>query len=206
MLPYGIKAYISCLLSYLIFRSDIIMLKYFCGESLTGIYSIATTLADILLMITSSVAVIMIPKLVAQPTDTERFQFTFKVLKVLAMIMLVVTVVASVLCGWAIGIVYGDAYAQSADVFRVLMPGVLCWGLSSILSSFFSAVDKLGITIVAPAVAVVTNIALNLILIPSKGIIGAAIASSVAYLVNIIIRGGWFLRLKIQDQRNFVKE
>ena len=119
-------------------------------------------------MITSSVAVIMIPKLVAQPTDTERFQFTFKVLKVLAMIMLVVTVVASVLCGWAIGIVYGDAYAQSADVFRVLMPGVLCWGLSSILSSFFSAVDKLGITIVAPAVAVVTNIALNLILIPSK--------------------------------------
>lgn len=195
MIPYGMKMYLALIFNYLLLRCDILMIEHFCGKSQTGIYSLATSLADVIFMITSSAAMVLTTKLIELPTDNERFSFENKVLSGIALLMGVIILFASVASGWAITAIYGNEFEKTAIVFRCLMPGIFCWGLNSVISSFLSAVNKLNITVVASAVAFFINILMNMWLIQSMGIIGAALSSAVSYCVDMIIRAVYYLYL-----------
>ena len=61
--------------------------------------------------------------------------------------------------------------------------------------SYLAAVNQLNITIVASAAAFFFNLVLNYYLIRRFGIVGAGIASSLAYLTDVAIRGIYYFKL-----------
>lgn len=195
MLPYGFKSYIGVLFNYFLLRSDVLMVDYFMGKYQTGLYSTASSLANILLTLTSSVALLLTTRLIELPSEEARFKFENRIICTVSVLMAFVVLAVTVFSGWAIQVFYGMQYKDSAFVFRVLMPGIFCWGLNSIISSYLAAVNQLNITIVASAAAFFFNLVLNYYLIRRFGIVGAGIASSLAYLTDVAIRGIYYFKL-----------
>lgn len=185
--PFGFKSYVSCLLTYLVLRVDVLMLDSFLNKSETGLYSLAVNLADIVNMIAVSVSMLLFPKLSGMSEKEEKRKFIGKTLKYMAIIMFVLVVGATIFSEMGVLLVYGEEYRPSIPVFRILMPGIFFWALSSLLFNYYSSENRIGVNIVAAFIGLVVNFVLNGFLIPRNGICGAAIASTIAYVIIFII-------------------
>lgn len=185
--PFGFKSYISCLLTYLVLRVDVLMLDAFLNKSETGLYSLAVNLADIVNMIAVSVSMLLFPKLSGMNEKGEKQKFISKTLKYMALIMLVLVVGATIFSEIGVLLVYGEEYRPSIPVFRILMPGIFFWALSSLLFNYFSSENRIEINILTAFIGLIVNFILNGLLIPSYGICGAAVASTVAYIIIFVL-------------------
>jgi O-antigen/teichoic acid export membrane protein len=197
-LPFGLKTYIACLFSYLVLRADILMLNYFLGNAQTGLYSIAVSLADMVSILATTTGMLLFPTAAAISSDLERYKFIKRVITYLFLAMLLMIIIAVLISKYAILLLYGLEYAPSIKVFNILMPGILCLSISSLLSNYFASKNMLIINMITPIIALVINILANLILIPRYGINGAAIASSISYFLMFCIM---FITFKLDGNK-----
>jgi O-antigen/teichoic acid export membrane protein len=84
----------------------------------------------------------------------------------------------------AIPIVYGGEFGPSVGVFLVLLPSGLFYTVHKVLGSSLSAHGMPQATLYAGLVSLPFTVGLNLLLVPRWDIIGAAVASDIAYAVN----------------------
>lgn len=187
MLPFGIKSYLSCLLSYLVLRADIFMIDLYLDKTQNGLYSLAVNLADIVNLAAVSVSMLLFPKLSEMKENSRKKEFIYKTLKVMSLLMLLLVSAAMAVSGAAVVLLYGDEYKDSVSVFRILMPGILFWALSSILFNYFSSLNKIEINIIASIVGLVVDIGMNYLLIERMGIRGVALASTISYIMVFFI-------------------
>ena len=186
-LTFGLKNYIACLLAYLVLRADILMLNYFLDSEQTGLYSIAVSLADMVNMLSVTVGMLLFPKAASMSSDQERHKFIKKVITYMFFVMLLLILVAMMLSKYVILLLYGSEYAPAIKVFNILMPGILCLSISSLLSNYFTSKNMITITIITTFIAFVVNVIANLLLIPRYGINGSAIASAISYFMMLCI-------------------
>lgn len=187
MLPFGFKSYLSCLITYLVLRVDVLMLDTFLNKAETGLYSLAVNLADIVNMLAVAVAMLLFPKLSGMSEEEARRKFIWNTLKYMSGIMLILIIGATIFSEIGVLWVYGKAYHGSVPVFRILMPGIFFWALSSLLFNYFSSENRIGVNIGSSLLGLGVNLILNWILIPKEGIQGAALASTVAYILIFLV-------------------
>lgn len=180
-LPYGIQAYISCLMSFLVLKADVFMLNYYMDKYNVGIYSLAVGMGEMVFMLSSSVSLLLFPHLGTLNGTKQRKMFIEKVYKIMIPISLTIILLMFIMAKVVILLMYGKEYYEAVLLLRLILPGILFWSLSQYLYSFFSAENHLIETIVVPAVGFLLNIFLNYILIPLIGAKGAAISSSITY-------------------------
>ena len=77
--------------------------------------------------------------------------------------------------------VYGSAFAGAVPALRLLLPGVVALGAAKSLGSVLVKEGRMLITSILGLSALGLNVALNIVLLPQIGILGASIASSVCY-------------------------
>ncbi len=77
--------------------------------------------------------------------------------------------------------IYGRDYPGMVVPLLVLLPGMLPSGLYQLLTRYFTSRARQEVNIAAAGIAVVLNVALNWVLIPRYGILGAALANGVSY-------------------------
>jgi O-antigen/teichoic acid export membrane protein len=71
-------------------------------------------------------------------------------------------------------------------------------GLNTVFMNYFAANGMPAFTILSPAFALVVNVALNAVLIPRWGAVGAAGASSIAYALMLAASVGYVNLLDIR--------
>jgi O-antigen/teichoic acid export membrane protein len=84
------------------------------------------------------------------------------------------------LSGTIVGVLYGHAYQDAAQILRVLAVWGGCACLNSLLSTFFISIDRSRTFMIQTGIALGTNVILNAALIPGLGALGAAISVLVA--------------------------
>jgi O-antigen/teichoic acid export membrane protein len=186
-LPYGLRAYAGSLFVFLVLRSDILLVTYLRGPVETGYYAIAVSLADLLLMLPTVVGTILFPRLSAVPEPDARWRLVRRVLAVMIPAAPVVLAAAWVAAGPLIRLAYGEAFAPSGDAVGWLLPGVACYAVNGILMNFLAACGMPRVVVLGPLLALLVNVAANLVLVPRLGFVGAAIASSVAYATMLAV-------------------
>ena len=78
-------------------------------------------------------------------------------------------------------LVFGPAYAASVPPFFLLLPATILLTVRRVVSNYFTASGWPGFNAGVQIVAGVINVAVNLVVIPRWGIVGAAFASLVSY-------------------------
>lgn len=182
---YGFKAYLAAFLSAMIFRIDVLMINHMIGEEQTGYYSIATGLCSLLYTLPVVVGTILFPKLSSSDHQLSRWHLTLNTAYVVGAVMLFACVVSAIVGEYAITFLYGSEFRVSYFPFVIMLPGVLVWSVESIFRKFLNTDPEKGFRIEVVyiwSMVIPMNIALNFILIPRIGTVGAATASTVSFL------------------------
>ena len=82
---------------------------------------------------------------------------------------------------------WGQEFTRSVAPLWLLLPGAALLTLYTVLSRYFMALNRQQVTIRTQIASLLVNVALNLVLIPQFGIIGAALASLVSYAVEALL-------------------
>ncbi|MDQ3821268.1 MAG: polysaccharide biosynthesis C-terminal domain-containing protein, partial [Acidobacteriota bacterium] len=188
---YGLKFHVSIIAAFLIIRADLLIVNHFRGSSETAVYSVASQVASLLLLLPGIVATLLFPRITsAQATSAE---FTMRVTRHMSLVMLAICVAAAPL-SFALPLVYGAAFADAPVQLLILLPGVFLMGLESVLVQYF---NSRGVPKVIPAFWVllqVINVLLNILFVPRFGARAAALSSTLCYTLVFLFVAIYFLR------------
>ena len=86
-----------------------------------------------------------------------------------------------------ITLIFGAEFEQAYMPLNILLVGTVLFGITKSVGSIFASVGKLNLVYRIPLVSAITNAILNILLIPVYGINGAAVATTVSFLVSMIL-------------------
>jgi O-antigen/teichoic acid export membrane protein len=195
-LGYGVRAYLGSLFAFLVLKSDVLMVKYLRGAAETGYYAIAVGLADILMMLPSVVGTVLFPRLAAAPDVASKWALARRVLAWMVPATPVVLVATLIAARPLIVLAYGPAFAPSLPAVSWLLPGIGCLAINTVLMNLFASCGMPLVVTLSPLAALVVNIAVNLVLVPKVGFVGAAASSTLAYALMLVV-SLLYLRLRL---------
>jgi O-antigen/teichoic acid export membrane protein len=161
------------------YQVDTAMLSILSTPYDTGIYGSLYRFVDILAVVPRVIIVVAFPGMAAAwIADRNDFSKTVEVLQ--RALLSIAIPIFFMLIVWSEGVlslVYGEEYAAGAAALRLVLVGVYFSFHSMLLTQSLSSSTYERKVAVALTVAVFGNIALNLVLIPREGFMGAAIAT-----------------------------
>ncbi|GAA5137888.1 flippase [Alloalcanivorax gelatiniphagus] len=194
ILSYGWKAHLSNVLTFVNYRADIFLVNLFLTPVATGIYVIAVQIAEKLWMLSQAVCSVLLPRLAAMHADPMgRLALTNKGFWAVAGLTALLGGAAAGALYWLVAPVFGEQYQEAWPAFVWLLPGIIAGAGARVQSSCIAAAGKPEWNMYVALGTVTINILANLLLIPSNGIIGAALATSLAYGCNAIVKF-WLVR------------
>jgi polysaccharide transporter, PST family len=170
-------------------RIDQLMLASMMGDAGVGLFSAAIKISEALYFIPMAATATVAPALTAvhQRSPAEYARQMLRVMRTLVWFSLAISATFALLSRFIILTLYGHAYAPAAAVLTIhtwifALVSLNCCGNQWLLDKgyFHSNMYQ---TLVGAAV----NIALNLVLIPKLGIVGAAIASLVGQFASVML-------------------
>jgi len=174
-------------------RISIGLLNSVSAPAAVGLLSKASTVAQMLWYLPDSVGRILFPR-VAGSTREEANRLTAQVCRHTMLLTAAACLVLYLVGSWAVPFVFGKAFHGSVMPMNLLLPGVLASVLNRVLSKYLSGIGKPNLTSVASIVSLVVNIPLLYVLIGPFGVNGAALATSMTYIVNGILMLVFFSR------------
>jgi O-antigen/teichoic acid export membrane protein len=177
---FGIKAHGARVLGWGNYRVDQLFVGTMAGPTELGLYSYAVTWAETLLYLPQTLVAVQRPDLVraTRREAARRAALVYRVAVTLSLpLALGLLIAAPFLCTSLAG---GD-FRGSIDDLRVLVAGVVGILALQLLGNALTAQSRPLLETTATGVAFLVTLALDILLIPDHGGIGAAIASSVAY-------------------------
>jgi len=197
----GSKALVSHVSLFLLFRIDIILINLFLGVGSAGLYSIAVLLAELLQKLANTAGNVIFPKVTGENNAKKR-ALTIKVMSFVLSISVLFSVFIVFLGKDIIILLFKKDFAASANALYWLLPGAVIMSGAKILNFALWGRGFPRVTVIAPLVALIINIILNVLLIPRLQIVGAAIATSCSYIVYSFILAFYYFFI---DRRCFIK-
>jgi O-antigen/teichoic acid export membrane protein len=176
----GLKLHMSSLALYLNLQLDLLLVSAFTNSRSAGLYSLAATLAAVVFVATSTIAL----SALREQTDAEEHlavDYTVEFTRQTFGISIIIATVAALGAYPFITIAYGRDWAASVPPFVILAVAAIGLGVEGPTRNLLIRIGKPGAISAAAAAALGVNIFCNLILIPQVGIIGAALASAASY-------------------------
>ena len=198
VLKYSLKAHLINLFNETEYRIDIFIIFFLINVKAVGIYSIAVAVSQLVFYVTNSINTIIFPY----------FSSNIKVAikkKLLANMMLSSMLFSSIILlpiimfGWFFfPLVFGAEFTESYQIFLILSLATIAESLSRIMVSWFKGLNKSKELISISAISLITNISLNIFLIPHFNLIGVAISSTISYWLRFIL-----IYIKFRSHNNF---
>jgi O-antigen/teichoic acid export membrane protein len=181
LLEDGAKLHLNAVAACLTSQSDILMLNYFWSKAQVGWYQLAQQLIAVMLLVPEAALVVLYARMAEVGPDRlwpEQKKMGFQLLG----LMLGLCGLAYWVSPWIIPLVAGRKFAESVPVFRRLLPA-----LPGMAFTTFTANQWIGRGLflqagLATLATGLLNVALNYLLIPRYGMMGAVAATLATYL------------------------
>ena len=167
------------------YRVDIILLRHYSTMSQIGQYTIGVGLAEQLWQIPAAIGVLLFAK--SSRRGDNDIEFVARVLRLNLLVALGLSGLLFAFSQYLVPFIYGPDYAESVRVVRTIIPGIFIFTIFKILHSDLAGRGKPQVALFVMIPAVLLNIILNIVLIPSHGAQGAALASSISYFFGAVL-------------------
>jgi O-antigen/teichoic acid export membrane protein len=159
------------------------MLKWFVGAKEVGIYAVAATLSESWYFVPTAIVASLFPKLIdLKETDQKRFNYRLQqIFEILFVIALSVAVLMSFMGAPLIDLFFGQQYLASAPILAIHIWTALFIFMRAAFSKWILIEDALMFSLITQGFGALTNVGLNLLLIPRYGGYGAAVATLISY-------------------------
>jgi O-antigen/teichoic acid export membrane protein len=201
---YSMFTFLINVIQFLAYRVDYWLLDHYRGEEELGWYSLAVRLVQLFWVIPLLIASIIFPV-------TANMRKAYDERQMLALIrgINLLNVAAGILLFFIAPVIipflFGEAYTNSVLLLQLLLPGVLLFCMVTILAAWFAGQKKLAVNFYGSLLCLAGVLTLDMLWIPSLGMKGAAIASSVAYgATALYFIGVYCYRQKIPVTKFFI--
>lgn len=184
LFAYGIRSQTAFITQTLIQRLDQLCISVVLGAASLGIYVVAVTLTSGANLIASTVGLVAFPRVAALPDRKERASAARRYLVIATVLSAMVVAPMLLFTPQLLNLFFGHAFVKGASVCRVLLVASLFLALTFLLTSLLRGLGRPLDVGIAGVVGLVITVVLLGALLPTMGLMGAAIASLVAYAVT----------------------
>lgn len=171
---------------------DTLMLGFMTTETNVGYYGVAVRIKQILVSLVTSQGVVLLPRAThyIKNKQMDKFQDISRKSIGLTLLTSLPLMLYLMMFAWdGIHFISGDEYAGAVMPLRLIMPTLLFIGLSNVTGiQILVPMGREKTVLYSIICGAITDLLVNLALIPKYGAVGAAIAASVAELVVLIFQ------------------
>jgi O-antigen/teichoic acid export membrane protein len=177
---------LSSVMGMVYYKIDQVMLKQMLDNKAVGLYAAAAKLSEAWYFIPIIISSSFFPAIVsAKKQSTEKTNSRIKfLLGVTAWISLLIALVITFLAKELIGFLYGEKYIQSVTVLMIHVWAGLFVSLGVVSGKWLLVENLVKIALWRNLLGVISNVIINLLLIPRYGIVGAALATLISYSIS----------------------
>ncbi|HKR61839.1 MAG TPA: polysaccharide biosynthesis C-terminal domain-containing protein, partial [Pyrinomonadaceae bacterium] len=190
MLTYGFKFHIAILAGALIFRFDLLVVNHFWGSAEAGVYSVASQVALLIMMLPGVIATLLFPRVTEE--QDNRGETTCLVSRHTAF-TLFFCCLATIPLSYLLPLLYGGAFVDVTTQLLILLPGVYLIGIESVLAQHLNAIGLPRTIPLSWVATLIVNIVLVFVLVPRFGARGAALASTLSYALIFALVAYYFV-------------
>ena len=171
---------------------DVVMLRFMQGNTEVGYYNAAIKVKTILVTLITSLGTVLLPRLsyyVKKEKIDDFYRMIGKAVNFVVIAGLPMTIYFMLFAGESIQFLAGKGYEGAVLPMIILMPTVLLIGLSNITGIQILTPQNLEQQVLNSIICgAVVDFLLNLVLIPRMASSGAALATTIAELVVLIVQ------------------
>lgn len=169
--------------------SDRYMVAYLCSDAENGLYAAAYKIPTLLTYVVVIFNDAWKLSAVAESDDREQCaKFYSGVFKYYIAVMFAGGAILAVGAQIFANILFAESYFSAWVYIPILSAATVYTALDTFLGSAYFTVKKTGMSFWTSLIGAAVNIALNVLLIPTYGAIGASVATYVSYFIVFIIR------------------
>ncbi len=191
ILKYSVPLAISSISFFIYMQSDILMLGYFATPSEVGFYSIAQKIIDMMLLPCTALLTVITPMIAylygknderSRNASGKLFNYSIKY-SLLLIFPMVFGLVA--LAKPAILLIFGEEYVKTALLLTSLSIYLIPRAVGVVGSSYLIGAGKASIVAKITTITAVSNVILNLFLIPKYQALGAVVSTLITHSAHI---------------------
>ncbi len=187
MLVYGAKVHVGQVSGFANLNLDQALIAAWLPPAALGLYVVAVTSAGIFQMFSTAVQTVSMPAIARQETPEARRGVFERVFSRYWLLSILLFVALALVLPIAIPRIYGDAFQPALVPAEILLIGALFMGARTLLTSGVAALGDPWLVSKASLVALPVTLLLLYLLLPPLGLIGAALASTGAYLAELAV-------------------
>lgn len=183
---YGLFVVETSAAGLVLYYTDIMALTYFSDLKAVGLYAVALPTVKIFMFFPRAIGGILVPltselwvkgrKDLLKAGIESLYKYPFIIIVPLVLVMFS-------FADLILGVLYGASYIPAANAMRILSLGMIFAIIYGTNIDFFAGIGKPQITTKIVYTAAFFNFIANIILIPLIGIMGAAISTTLSYLL-----------------------
>ncbi len=192
---YSMLAYLANSVQFLVYRIDFWILNYFHGESELGLYALSVRIGQTLWIFPGLLATVILPYITLATFDKAILE---RMLRLTNTVNLLASVIMCLLSFILVPLIFGQSFSGSIFPLLIMIPGLLFVSAHTLVAAFFAGKNKISYNLKASALTLITIVVLDLLLIPSMGKTGAALACTISYSI-----GGIYIMKLYADLENY---
>lgn len=188
-LRYGFVAQVSDVLTQLNYRAAIAFVALSTGAAGVAVYAIAIQIVEKLWLPSQAISTILFPHLVEDNRDGKSiFERSLKVALLTLYATGLLAFVAALILPFVMVPVFGPNFRPSIMIAWLLLPGIVLWSASRVLAHGLKAIGAVEANVTNAMITLAITLVLNLLLVPIWGVYGAAVATSITYSLDLVVR------------------
>ncbi len=183
MAKYGFRIYIATLLSFLVIRLDLLLVNGYLGAREAGLYSVTAAMVEAMYLLPVVVGLNLFTRIARGAPHV----MSAEVFRSMAVIYGALCLVSVPLAEPAVRVLFGAQFLPAAELYYWIVPGAFSLGMLTILSHHFAGTGFPLEAMLIWFIGLAVNIAINLAFLEEHGTYIAALASSVAYVILLVL-------------------
>jgi O-antigen/teichoic acid export membrane protein len=191
---FTIRSSSASLMTFLASRIDVFIVAATLSATALGNYTLALAAGELMWQLGRAMSWSAFGRVATAPFK-QAAELTAKITRMVLALEALVAIVAFAVGPAVFSLVYGSGFAASGEVLRILLPGMALYAADSILSYFISVkIGRPGLILRVESVTLVVCAAGSLATVGRFGMLGPAIATTLAYLVSFSVKSLLFVR------------
>jgi O-antigen/teichoic acid export membrane protein len=185
----GISFALALFILNLNYKIDIIILERMVTAEQVGIYSVGVNIAELIWQLPTAIGMVLFSKSANSKNEIDAVSRSTRLLRITLMPIFFICLLIGAFSPYIINSLYGIAFSNASEIIRLLLPGIFVMVIFKILNADLAGRGFPLFALNIYILPLVLNVVLNVYLINVLGINGAAIASTVSYIVGGITFG-----------------
>jgi len=191
---YGLKTYTSGLMAQANLRIDQLVMTVVIAPIQLGLYVVAVAISGLVSPVYNAIAIVVLPRVTRASSRLLGGKEAIRHLQFIFFGGVPLTVALCIATPWLLPLLFGNDYQLSILPAQILLVAAFFQGCVITLGNSLRGLGYPGKTAISEGIGLLATIALLFILLPIWGILGAAVASLVAYGVVALMQMGFLFR------------